>query len=346
MANGAPETIAGRSPPPRSMSTITVRSPSARTPSVVTSVEAPLSRSRAPLTSAISDASGDGCQPSNSRRQLWTTSSALSGVPSLNCEPLAQREGHGRPSSPTAHDSASAGRTLRRGVDGGQRLVQLAHVRGAAEVTVARGVDRGGRARDDGDRARVGGRDGAAARARPRGRPHADGEGEHDDQRAITATTARRRPDGGSTGPPGLDPVGRAELAAAADRRPAAPAARDGSGRPPRRGPRPPAVRDGSRDEPFQGPDRGLRHGSVPEPAGEPRYRPSDARRERSPGRRSRPDGFARMSRSPGRIGLAVPHRRGNDAVCEASAMDDARRSLWHGSGFVERVAAPGIAAG
>ena len=37
-----------------------MRSPSARTPSVVTSVDAPESSARAPVTSAISDASGDG----------------------------------------------------------------------------------------------------------------------------------------------------------------------------------------------------------------------------------------------------------------------------------------------
>ena len=74
-------------PPPRSRSTTTVRSPSARTPSVDGSVDAPLSRSRAPTMSATSEASGDGLPGVNRRRQLWTTSSAVSGVPSLNARP-------------------------------------------------------------------------------------------------------------------------------------------------------------------------------------------------------------------------------------------------------------------
>ena len=67
-------------------------------------------RSRRPATPA-----GTGWSGVNSRRQLWTTSAAVSGVPSLNVRPSRSVNVTWRPSSVTAHDSARAGRTVSEG---------------------------------------------------------------------------------------------------------------------------------------------------------------------------------------------------------------------------------------
>ncbi len=181
--------MAGRSPPPRSMSTTTVRSPSARTPSVLVSELAPESSSRAPSTSAISEASGDGSPGMNRRRQLWTTSDGSQRRTVAELQAGAQRE---RDLPALVRDGPrlrERGADGERRVHGGQGLVQLADVRRAAEIAVLRGIDGGRGAGHDRDGGRIsgdgGGRGDRPRAVGPRGRKHRDGhqDGEAADDR-------------------------------------------------------------------------------------------------------------------------------------------------------------------
>ena len=175
-----------------------MRSPSARTPSVETSVEAPLSRSRAPTISATSDASGDRLRGREQPAPAVDDVGRGQRRPVAEREPLAKRERHLATVVGHRPRLGEGGADGERGVDGGERLVQLAHERGAAEVAVTRGVDRGRRARDDGDGARVGGRDGIGARP-TRGGPQADRHRDDDQQGHHAhdeAPTPRRGCDG------------------------------------------------------------------------------------------------------------------------------------------------------
>ncbi len=176
-----------------------------RTPSVVTSVDRPLSRSRAPTTSAISDASGDGLP---GREQA---APAVDDVGGRERRPVAERE----PVAQGEHDAGAVvldrprlgeGRPDRqRGIDGGQRLVQLADVGGAAQVAVMGGIDRRRGAGEDGDRSAE-----AAVRA-PAGRAARPAEPAAPARRTTIATTTRgprpARPaagevrEGGASGP-------------------------------------------------------------------------------------------------------------------------------------------------
>ena len=123
-AKSGDETIAGKSAPGSLELDLTSR-PFARSPTAAGSVARPARWSRAPLTSSISAARGDGARGSMIRSQLPTTSSAVSGVPSENVRPGAEVEhdaaGHRRrrPSS----RRAPAGGGAR--VVGRQGLVQL-----------------------------------------------------------------------------------------------------------------------------------------------------------------------------------------------------------------------------
>ena len=331
MANGALDTIAGRSPPPRSRSTITVRSPSARTPSVETSVEAPLSRSRAPTISATSDASGDRLPGVNSRRQLWTTSAAVSGVPSLNVRPSRSVKVTWRPSSVTAHDSARAGRT----VSEGSTAVSVSYSWLTNEA-LPRSPWRAGSI-EAGVPATMVTVPGSAAATGSGLVPLAAGHRRTAiatmTSRAITPTTRRRRPDGGATGPAwtshGPDGVGPATAggsgggggsagggAASGDAVQSASSAsrgvRSSATRPP------PAARDrvaGDRGAVPPGPGAGAspttRSPCRRTRPREPRYRPSDAPREYTGGSPEAPAGASRdprgrrfraaCRRSPGR---------------------------------------------
>ena len=163
---------------------------------------APVSSSRAPSTSAISEASGDGSPGMNSRRQLRTTSSARSGEPSLNSRPGAERERHlpslvlddprlgeggadGERTGPPRSASRTAGSR-------NEALPRSPCLAGSIEAGApARIVTVSGSAATAGDRGH-----------RPSGR-RAHGRRQHGDRRRATAmppTTTRRRRDGGVTG--------------------------------------------------------------------------------------------------------------------------------------------------
>ena len=312
MANGAPDTMAGRSPPPRSRSTTTVLSPSARTPSVSMSVDCPERSARTPTTSAMSEASGDGSRGSKSRRQLWTTSAAVNGDPSLNVRSGRRLEGHSTSTVFHRPGLREGGADGQGRVDGGQRLVELADVRRTAEVPVARGIQRGRGPGDDPDRAGVGS---GCGRHRPRSlRPepdqHGRGQAERHGRAGEPAPVATAGPPGPrrSAQPPPRPlrqsriPTPRVQHALHRDRDP---------------GTRAPRVAIAG--EPGQ-------QGHDAEPATHGRSIRARARRPLRAPPAAVPDENMRPR---------VPHRRGNDAVCEASATGNeaGREALGHGRG-------------
>ena len=154
--------------------------------------------------------------------------------------------------------------------------------------------------------------------------------------RAITPTTRRRRPDGGATGPAwtshgpdGVSRRSRATRAAAVARRAearrrATPASRRhppraASGRPPPGPLRQRGIGSAGIEEPFDrdrepGPRR-PRVARAGEPGQtEPRYRPSDARREYTGGSPEAPAGASRDPRTPPSRGNVAGRRAGNEA--------------------------------
>ena len=116
---------------------------------------------------------------------------AVSGEPSLNVRPGRRWKTTVAPPSRNSHDSASAGRVWRLGVDRGQALEELRRDRGAADVALAR-PDRATRPRrhEDPDRVRSR-RPGRAGRA---GRQRRRGERQLDRRRPDATRTVTGRP--------------------------------------------------------------------------------------------------------------------------------------------------------
>ncbi len=165
--------MAGKSARGRSSSTSMSR-PFARSPTAAGSVDCPVRWARAPLTSRIRAASGDGEFGSIRRNQLPTTSSAVSGVPSGNREALAKVEDH----LPAVDSDVPAGRKGRLELEGG--VVHRQGLVGAAAVTAAVVMspwpaDRMSRARRRGCGPRRGPRPGSEGRRAAGEEP----EGEH-----------------------------------------------------------------------------------------------------------------------------------------------------------------------